>query len=121
MTHKVLNLRNVPTDELDEIYALLDSHGIDFYETKAGVFGMSLPALWVRETSQYQQAILLLEQYAFERAQRAREQFAAELAEGKARTALDMFKEHPAQFVFYLALVVAMIYFSTVYFWQSWR
>jgi hypothetical protein len=117
MTHKVLNLRNVPADELDEIYALLDSHGIDFYETKAGVFGISLPALWVRDTSQYQQTMLLLEQYAHERAQRARDQFAAELAAGKARTLLDMFKEQPLRFVLYLALVLAMIYFSTIQFW----
>jgi hypothetical protein len=46
-------LRSVPTDEADDVRALLIANEIEFYETSAGNWGVSMPAIWL-----YQQADL---------------------------------------------------------------
>jgi hypothetical protein len=121
MAHKLFNLRNVPADELDDIYALLESQGIEFYETNAGTFGISLPALWVSDDSHYARARALLDAYADERARRVRAQFEADLAAGRQRTVVDLFREHPLRFIAYTMLAAGLLYLSTVHFWIASR
>lgn len=121
MAIKLMSLRNVPADELDEIYALLDQHEIDYYETKVSAFGISTPALWLRNEAQQTQARQLLDDYASARAASAREAFDEQQRNGTARTMLDMLRERPLRFVVYLALVIALVYFSTVPFWSFAR
>ena len=45
----LFSLRGVPEDEVDEVRELLTEQNIDFYETSAGNWGMSMPALWLRD------------------------------------------------------------------------
>ena len=68
----LFNLNGVPDDEAEEIRALLNSNGIDFYETPAGNWAASVPALWLNDESQRSQATLLIDQYQRERVIRAR-------------------------------------------------
>jgi len=63
----IFKLRDVSIDELSEVRALLEDHEIDIYETQGGLFGMSLPGLWVSNDDQYEQARELLDNYAEER------------------------------------------------------
>ena len=112
MAVKLMNLRNVPTDELVDIYELLDSHAIEYYETSAGSFGISLAALWLRDESQLEQAKALLDEYAKQRFLTARTELQNLRDAGKARTFGDIAKENPLRFVLYIALVLAVIYFS---------
>jgi hypothetical protein len=121
MARKLLNLRHVPGDELEEIYELLQSHDIACYETSAGMFGISLPALWVRDDVQWPEAQALLEEYSTERLRRAREQQAAAMASGQVRTLWQVFAERPVRFVVYLMIVVALVYVSTAQFWLATR
>ena len=112
MAKHLMNLRNVPPDELEEIHALLESHDIVVYETSAGTFGISLPALWLYDASQYDAARALLDTYAEQRRERARREHAALKAAGKARTFMDIARENPLRYVLYIALVAAAAWFS---------
>lgn len=118
MASKLMNLRNVPGDELDDIYVLLDTHAIDFYETRVGAFGISAPALWLKDDSQLPQARQLLNDYARERALSARQRWQTELEAGNRRTWVEMLREQPLRVVLYMALIAALVYFSLVPFWQ---
>lgn len=121
MAAKLMNLRNVPPDELDEVLALLDEHSIGYHETGAGLFGISLPALWLNDASQYTEARALLDGYAERRANEARSRWQAELAAGRQRTMFDIWRERPLQTACYLVLVIGLLYVSTVPFWFMHR
>lgn len=43
----LLNLRNVPEDEADVLRALLDAHGIAYYESRPGMWGISAGGIFV--------------------------------------------------------------------------
>lgn len=117
----LMNLNGVPADELDEIHALLQSQGIDYYQTAGSSFGMVLPGLWVSDEAEFIKARQLLDQYARERAQRQREQREAELAAGTARSFADMFAEKPLRFTGYLLVALILLYAATIQFWISSR
>lgn len=110
MSKLLFKLRNVPDDEAEEVRALLSAHQIDFYETSAGNWGISLPALWVRDETQYSQARELLDVYQAERSAHVREEYARLKQEGKHKTVLDSFRENPFAFIAYLFIVYALLY-----------
>ena len=112
MAVKLMNLRNVPDDELADIHALLSAHAIEYYETSAGTFGISLAALWLRDEAQLEQAKTLLDEYAAQRFLTARTEFENLRNAGKTRTFADIAKENPLRFVLAIALVFALLYFS---------
>lgn len=121
MATKLMSLRNVPADELDDIYMLLEQHGIEFYETRVSAFAISTPALWLRDDTQYEAARQLLDDYAVTRLATAREALLEQQRNGTARTMLDILRERPLRFVLYLALVIGLVYFSIVPFWSFAR
>ena len=45
MSKLLFRLRHVPEDEAEEVRALLEQNSIEFFETFAGNWGISLPAL----------------------------------------------------------------------------
>ena len=105
MAVQLFNLRNVPDDEADEIRALLQEHSIDYYETPAGNWGISMPSLWINDESQLEQARALIEQYQQERQRISRE-------ESQPRTLVEMVREHPMRYLAYLALIALILYIS---------
>lgn len=121
MATKLMSLRNVPADELDDIIALLDEHDIAHHQTGAGILGISLPALWLDDGSQYAEARSLLDGYAERRASEARARWQSELAAGRQRTMFDIWRERPLQTLCYVVLVVGLLYVSTVPFWFMQR
>ncbi|UCE89719.1 MAG: hypothetical protein JSW10_02470 [Pseudomonadota bacterium] len=112
MATLLFSLRNVPDDEADEIRALLDQHGVDWYETPASVFGISAGAIWLRDDSAAQEAKLLLDNYQAERFARQREQHQQSIAEGRGVTLAHAIREHPLQFLVYLIAIAVVLYFS---------
>ncbi|MES2624411.1 MAG: DUF6164 family protein [Pseudomonadota bacterium] len=119
MAVKLMNLRNVPVDELVEIYDLLDCNAIEYYETTAGTFGISLAALWLRDESQLEKAKSLLDEYAEQRLASARVEFENLRNAGKARSFADFIKENPLRFVLSTALVFALLYISVAPFLKA--
>ncbi len=115
MPLQIFSLRGVPEDEADEIRQLLEEHGIDFYETPAGNWGVSLPALWLRDASRQQDvAQQLIERYQIERAARAKAAYRQLKDAGQVQNILTMIKMRPLQFVIYLALIGLILSISLI-------
>lgn len=112
MATLLFRLRHVPDDEADEVRALLEENDIDFYETTPGNWGISMPALWLRDESQHARALALLGHYQQERARRMREEYEELRQRGEAVTLLDSLRRQPARFLFYCGLSAAILYLS---------
>jgi hypothetical protein len=107
-------LKNVPDDEAEDVRLLLHQQGIDFYETSAGNWGISMPAIWIRDELQLQQAKNLLSIYEVERAEQVKAEHETLLQAGQHKTILHSLIEQPVRFVVYLLLCAAIVYFSIV-------
>jgi len=110
MSRLLFSLRGVPDDEADEIRALLTHHGIDYYETSAGNWGISMPALWVKDEQTFSRAQLLLNDYHQQRAVQQRAIYQALKQQKKHQRFIDSAIAHPIRLIIYLAVVVLMIY-----------
>ncbi len=114
MSVPLIRLRGALDDETEELRALLAAHDIDFYETPAGNWGISMPAIWLRDEAQLDAARRLVEDYQRQRAERAREEYARLRREGRHRTLLHVAREHPLRFMGFVALAAFVVYLSTV-------
>ena len=112
MAVHIFNLRNVPEDEADDIRQLLETNRIEYYETPAGRWGMSAPGLWVTDDTQRDRAKELLARYQEERALRARQQYAEQLASGQHRSLWDSIKAQPLRFTGVLLAIGFVVYVS---------
>lgn len=113
MPVKLFSLRGVPDDEADEIRAVLAQHAIDYYETPPGNWGVSMPAIWLPDDSEFARAQALLDEYQQLRAAQARAAYTQLKAQGKHRTVLDTLRENPIRFLVYLSAAAALFYLST--------
>jgi hypothetical protein len=102
----------MPADELEEIHALMEANDIEVYETSAGNWGISMPALWLRHDEQLPQAKALLDHYADERLSRMRREYEILKQAGKARTFLDIARENPVKYIAYLVMIGVLVYIS---------
>lgn len=110
MPELIFKLRNVPDDEIADIHRLLKENNINYYETSAGNWGISMPALWLKTDEQLKEAKQLLDEYQKQRAIKARKEYKQLKAEGKNRTIMDEIREHPLRFFVYMAITVVLIY-----------
>ncbi len=112
MSTQLVNLRGVPDDEADDIRQLLDANDIAFYETSAGNWGVSMPAIWLTEDYQIATAKRLLQAYQAERAEQARGEYQQLKAKGEHRTLADEIRDNPLRFAAYLAVAALVLLFS---------
>ncbi len=110
MPKLLLNLRDVPEDEADEVRTLLKNRGIVFYETKPGPWGISMGGIWLRHDTQWPTARALLDEYASDRQMRVRAQWIDDLREGRADTSWTRFRRHPVLVLVCLALAAGLAY-----------
>ena len=113
MSVLLFRLRGVPEDEANDIRELLTDQSIDYYETPAGNWGVSMPSLWLKNEQQLETAKALIEKYQNERWANATEEKERLKKEGKHRTFFDELREHPIRSVSYLLAAVVILYFST--------
>ncbi len=104
MPAQLFKLRGVPDDEAEEIRALLQEHTIDFYETPAGNWGISMPSIWLNDELQLEQARTLIEEYQQQRQRSGRQE--------RPRTLFAMVGEHPLRYLVYVALIALVLYIS---------
>lgn len=95
MAKLLLNLRNVPDDEADEVRAMLDANRIAWYETRPGLFGISLGAIWVKHDSDIDQAKRLMSVYQEGRQAKMRAAHEAAVRDGTAETFATLLRERP--------------------------
>lgn len=110
----IFRLRGVPDDEAEDIRALLQAHHFDFYETPPGNWGISMPALWLRDDADAERARELIADYQQERSRKSREAYEALKRQGKQPTLWKKFLSGPLRFIFYLAGILAVLYLSTM-------
>ena len=112
----LFKLRFVPEDEAQDIRELLADNEIDYYETSAGIMGISMPAIWLRDESQLEHAKQLIEDYQQQREKNARDEYINQQNAGTNKTFIGLFKEDPARFIGYLVAIIIIVYFSVILF-----
>ena len=97
MSKLLLNLRNVPDDEADEVRAMLDAQKIAFYETRPSIWGVSAGGIWVTEDAAFADARRAMDVYQQQRSTRARAEYAAAKEAGTADTFVTMLRAQPGR------------------------
>ena len=99
MSMLLMNLRNVPDDEADDVRAMLDAQRIAFYETRPSMWGVSAGGIWVTEDAAFADARRAMDDYQQQRSARARAEYAAAKRAGTAETFLTMLRAEPGRVV----------------------
>lgn len=99
MSLLLMNLRNVPDDEADDVRAMLDAQRIAFYETRPSIWGVSAGGIWVTEDTAFADARRAMDDYQQQRSVRARAEYAAAKRAGTAETFITMLRAEPARVV----------------------
>lgn len=118
MATLLFKLRFVPEDEAQDVRELLAENEIDFYETTAGILGISMPALWLRDDSQFEKARSLIDDYQRQRQIQVRDEYDRQKLDGTNRSMIDIFRENPARFLGYTLVILLLVYFSVALFFN---
>lgn len=110
MAELIFKLRGVPDDEAEEVRALLMQHGVPFYETSAGNWGIGSAAIWLEGKDGAEQARQLIAQYQLQRVARARAEYEQLKAEGRLPTVWSRFCEDPIRVLIYLGVIALLLY-----------
>lgn len=109
----LFRLNGVPDDEANEIRELLRTEQIDFYETAAGRWGISLAAIWLQDHSPHEvRARQLIDDYQTQRQQTARTDYLQRRQEGIHETFLARLQAKPLQLLAYLAAILLILYLT---------
>ncbi|OQW42153.1 MAG: hypothetical protein A4S08_01780 [Proteobacteria bacterium SG_bin4] len=112
MAKILFRLNGVPDDEAHDVRELLIENAIDFYETSAGNWGVSIAAIWLTDDSQYEKARALVDAYQQDRSVRMREAYEHAKRNGKNRNFLGSVRDNPVSFAVHLALAALVLYLS---------
>ena len=121
MSKLLLNLRDVPDDEADDVRRFLDSGGIAYYETRPSRWGISAGGIWIRDDGDVAEAKRLMVEYQRERQARAREAHAAAERNGTAETFADVLRTQPTRVALALitiALLLGLLAVPALLLWQ---
>lgn len=108
----LFRLNGVPDDEAGDIRRLLTDNGIDFYETPAGKWGISVAAIWLKDESCLAVAQRLIDEYERQRMVRARQEYEALRRAGQVETMFHRVIRHPIRFLVFTALILFILYVS---------
>ena len=114
MSVLLFNLRGVPDDEAEEVREVLDQHHIDYYETTRGNWGVSQPAIWLKDREQLEHARQIIDTYEEQRFQQARAEYEQLRQQGLAPTLLGKFLQDPIRFIIYIIVIGLILYFSVM-------
>ena len=114
MSVLLMNLRNVPDDEVDEVRAMLDARRIAFYETRPSIWGVSAGGIWVTEDPDFADARRAMDDYQQQRSARARAEYAAAKRAGTAETFVTMLRAEPARVVMSLLGILFVLGLMTL-------
>ena len=109
MSKLLLNLRNVPDDEADDVRAMLDANRIAFYETKPSLWGISAGGIFVTEDAEIVEAKRLMADYQEQRRIRARAEYAAAVRDGTAETFWSMLRDEPGRVLLTLLAIAFLL------------
>ncbi len=116
MAKLLFRMRHVPDDEAKEVRELLDQHGIEYFETFVGNWGISMPAIWLKDEKRFDEARELLDAYQMERSVRIKAEYEEKRNMGETKTMWDSFTEDPFRFLAYMIMIGLVLYFSLRFF-----
>ncbi len=105
----LLNLRDVPDDEADEVRALLDAGGFAWYETEPNRWGISAGGIWMRDEAAAVTAKAAIANYQGERGARMRAEHDAARADGTAPTWWSTVRTEPLRVLVILVAIACVI------------
>lgn len=114
MSKLLFKLNQVPEDEAFEVRALLEEQGVEFYETTAGNWGVSLAAIWLSNPGDFERAKSLLDDYQAERVLRMRAELTQRQADGDSETFAARAWRKPLQVLSVLVFIAVIMYVSIV-------
>ncbi|OED39063.1 hypothetical protein AB833_16085 [Chromatiales bacterium (ex Bugula neritina AB1)] len=106
-------LRLVPEEEAEEVRQILETNNIPWFETSAGRWGISFPAIWLEDEEDRQRAENLLAEYQAKLVSRRRAQRRDEIARGESETFLSSLFRYPLRTILALVFIVIIVFFST--------
>ena len=109
MSKLLMNLRNVPDDEADDVRAMLDADGIAYYETRPSLWGISAGGIFVTEDAAIGRARRLMAEYQETRRTRARAEHAAAVRDGTADTFWSVLQAEPGRVALTLLAIVFLL------------
>jgi len=112
MAKLIFKLKSVSIDEADDIKNLLTENKMDFYESPAGNWEISVHALWLYDETQAIQAKQLIDEYQLERSQRVRLETQQKIDKGEYETFIQRLLSRPVQFIVVLAIIVFILFLS---------
>lgn len=112
MAKLLLNLRHVPEDEAAEIRTMLEEHDICYYETEPNRWGISAGAIWIKDDSRHQDAMVLMSAYQGQRSAHARAQREQARIDGSAETLAQQIRKQPLRLVFILFALTILVALS---------
>ena len=109
MAKLLLNLRNVPDDEADDMRAMLDAHRIGFYETPPSGWGLFAGGIFVERNADIAEAKRLMADYQAQRSARVRAEHAAAKRDGTAETFRTVLREQPLRVVLTILAIACLL------------
>lgn len=109
MAKLLLNLRHVAEDEIDDVTAFLDAHGIAWYPTRPSLFGISAGGIWIEDNADWPRARVLMDEYQQQRSQRVRREQTEAVRDGRARTFADVLRDEPLRVVLTVLAICALL------------
>ena len=109
MARLLLNFRLVLEDEIEDVRAMLDRHGIDYHETRPSRWGISHGGIWISDAAEYPRAKALMADYQAARRERVRAEHEAARRDGTAETFADVWRERPAQVVLTVLAIIVLL------------
>ena len=116
MSKIIFRMRYVPQDEAQEVRDLLKENDIDFFETFAGSWSISVPALWVKHDEQFSRARRIIEDYQIERTKKVKQEFSEHKNTGKNITVRNIFSKSPSKFIGSIFAICIILYISLRFF-----
>lgn len=109
MAKLLLNLRNVPDDEADDVRGMLDANGIAYYETRPGPWRISVGGIWISQDAAIVEARRLMAEYQQARGARARAEYAEAVRDGTAETFWSQLRAEPLRVLLTIVAIVLLL------------
>jgi len=121
MASLLFRLRNVPEKEAVAVRQMLDEHRVDYYETEAGNWGISMPAIWINDDSRLAEYKALLNDWQQSYAETARAEYLQRKADGLEPSLLDRIISRPIPSLLAIGFSIFIIYVMLGPMWKLFR
>ncbi|TQV75145.1 hypothetical protein FLL45_09410 [Aliikangiella marina] len=112
MAKLLFKLNGVPDDEAEEVREVLEHSEIDFYETSAGMWGLSFAGIWLKDESQFETAKKIVDEYQEKRYSKAVEARRVAQENGETASWLESILKHPIKYTAVILFIGVVLYLT---------